>query len=100
MKWLVVALCLTQAAQYTIANGVPVFVWGDTAYVTALFHAASPTRAPQLLTRDRFHCRYKAAPVLSSQATHNLETVLADDTTAKVIFVESQVSRFNDFTTD
>lgn len=32
------------------------------------------------------------APVLSNQATHNLEQVLADDSTAKVIFVESQVS--------
>lgn len=31
MKWFILAVCLIQAAHLTIANGVPVFVWGDTA---------------------------------------------------------------------
>lgn len=48
MKWLVVAVCLIQAAQFAIASGVPVFVWGDTAYVTR----SPPPLGPLSLTRD------------------------------------------------
>lgn len=37
---------------------------------------------------------YKSAPVLSTDATSNLDAVLADES-AKVIFIDSQVSANN-----
>lgn len=35
-------------------------------------------------------CSYKSSPVFTTEATENLNAVLADDT-AKVIFIENQV---------